>query len=604
MKRMSPAFILAASLLASVTDVRAELQVFGSFEDRTEVAAVKLSAGVKTFASTRFPAWEGNSLEVVFPPAGGSIEYARIPADWRWQESLLGFLWSMQPADMTLILQDSAGTSFRRAFKLRAGVNHLQVALSQLKGLNRQSMRSITFETRQGGTYYLDYLALDRYHPVLDQRGRWDINYSMEVETPHVPWARPLAGGPIKVFAIADVADGRGVVELAQRLQIDLRATTIGSSPGTNKWGFGDFYEQRSGGGEFWKYAYSLAHTYIADDLIHGPRYDVILWPGIRPWESYPPEVRDALKKRVEGGTGLVLFYPFKSDPNKPGLWDPSPLARMPDIKWEDSNNFIRNRFKEWDHSPWLPAGDHFVTRGVPLGSFPYDQMAVPPSTARGQVLLRTSKGTPVLAVHMVGKGRVAAFGYSEKGMIPEIQNVFETGLHYPYHEYLWSLVARAVVWAAGREPAAQIRTIVPSTQGIVATTENAPSDARLLVSLRDAFGEPEAGRAALPGPAGNSYTFGFADNPPGGRHFAELRLVQAGSTLDWATAVIDLPVPVAIQSITPESDRVRVNENVTVRLRFSAGWPSSSAPRACSSTCSWSEVSNAPRSPASCATS
>ena len=567
---ISSAAILVCTLI-NIPDAGAELQVFGSFEDPAEVSAVTASEGVRIAVSERFPAWAGKTLEVTIPAGGGGLKYTRVPEDWRWQKSLLAFVWSMQPAEMILTLKDSSGREFSRPYRLRSGVNHLQIPLSDVRGLNLQAVRSIALESREPGVVYLDYLALDRYHPVLEQRGRWDINYSMEVETPHVPWARPLAGGPLKVFAIADVADGRGIVELAQRLQMDFRATTIGSSAGINKWGFGDFYEQRSWGGEFWKDAYSLAHTYIADDLIHGPRYDVILWPGIQPWESYPPEVLDALRKRVEDGTGLVLFYPFRRNPARTDLWDPSPLTRAADIKSEDSNNFNRNRFDEWDHSPWQPVADHYITRGVPFPAFPWEQMAVPPSKATGQVLLRTRQGTPVLAVHTVGKGRVAAFAYSEKGMIPEIHNVFETGVHYSYHEYLWSLVARAAVWTAGREPGASILNVAASPSGVAARLASAPADARLLVRVRGSFDEVEAEGVAAATSGKDSLEFKFPGKLPGGRHFVELRLLKDDQVIDWAAVAMNVPVTVAIESLTPGSDRVRAGDAVPVRLKLSA---------------------------------
>ena len=188
----------------------AELEVFASFEEQGEIQSIRSSSGVRISPSTRFPAWEGNSLEVIAPEGGGSIEISKMPPDWRWQESLLVFVWSQQSSDVALILQDSGGANYRQSFRVRPGANHLQVRLAEARTLKLQAMRSLTVAVTAKGTFYFDYFALDRFHPILQQRGRWDINYSMDVETPHVPWARPLAGGPIKVFAIADVADGRG----------------------------------------------------------------------------------------------------------------------------------------------------------------------------------------------------------------------------------------------------------------------------------------------------------------------------------------------------------------------------------------------------------
>ena len=560
--------VMLLVVLMTVRTFCADPQVFGSFENPSEVAAIRASAGVQFRQSTRFPAWEGNSLEVVFPGLGGSIVTSRIPAEWRWQESLLVFVWSLQPGQARVEVMDTRGARSSKSFPLRAGVNHLQWPLAEMKGLDRKSIGSLKLEADRQGTWYVDYIALDRDHPVLRERGRWDINYSMEVETPHVPWARPLSGGPIRTFAIADVTDGRGVIELAQRLELNLKATTIGSSPGTNKWGFGDFYEQRSSGGEFWKHAYSLAHTYIADDLMNGPQYDVILWPGLHPWDSYPAEIRDAIRMRVENGAGLVLFYPFSRKPLPSAGWDPSPLTRTPDIKSEDSNNFYQNRFESLDHSPWQTVSDHYITRGVPLSLLPWQQIAVPDSKADGQVLLKTVNGNPVLAVKTAGKGRVVAFAYTEKGMIPEIHNVFETGLHYPYHEYLWSLLARAVVWAAGREPVPAIRDLSCDEWGMAASIQSIPPSARLEIRVRNAFGEVEAeGNASVASEGRLRFKF---PRLQGGRHMVEARLLDKGQILDWATKPLDVSQQVLIQSLQPGTDRIRVGAEVPVRVRLS----------------------------------
>jgi hypothetical protein len=44
---------------------------------------------------------------------------------------------------------------------------------------------------------------------------RFEEPYTMQVETPHVKWARPLPGGPIRLLAVPTVSEGRTLVELA-----------------------------------------------------------------------------------------------------------------------------------------------------------------------------------------------------------------------------------------------------------------------------------------------------------------------------------------------------------------------------------------------------
>ncbi|HEV8132519.1 MAG TPA: beta-galactosidase [Acidobacteriota bacterium] len=603
--------ILARSLLLSLLvfvfvtlnseSLYARLQVFASFENPAEVAAVTASKGVRISVSKRFAAWGGNSLEVIFPAGGGWAEISKVPADWRLQESLLVFIWSEQPAKVELELRDSAGGRFTKTFPLRRGANHLQLRLADAQGIDMLHMRSLVVKAFGSGTCYLDYFALDRFHPVLEKRGRWDINYSLQVETPHVPWARPFVRGPIKTYAISDVADGRGIVELAQRLELDFKATSIGRSPSTNKWGFGDFYEQRSSGGESWSDAYSLAQTYIADDLLNGPNYDVILWPGLHPWESYPREVRDQVRKRVEAGAGLVLFYPFSRAGTDGDLWALSALTQTQNIKQNKDG-------AELDKTQWRPNKNHYITRGIPLDAFPWGHIGVAHFQPAGEVLLETARGTPVLAVRTLGKGRVVSFAYIEKGMIPEIDNVFETGLHYPYQEYLWSLVARAVVWAAKKEPQAAIQAVQQLTNNVTVRLKDPPRGALVSARISNNFGEIEgemsreysgdrnaseqpwphrhkAGggrefwmdaalvnnlRSAGTSPA-EAVTLKFPKPLGGGRHFLHVRLLESGRVHDWATTTFDTPSKVTIHSIALESNRVIVGEPVSARLRLSA---------------------------------
>ncbi len=534
-------------------------EVFATFEKQEEITSIKASDNVRLAASKRFPAWNVTSLEAAFPGNGGTIELTKIPADWRRKDSLLLFAWAMQPAELKVWLRDANGGRFVHTFALRTGVNHLQLRLARVRGVELQTMRSLTLEATRSGTFYFDYFALDRFHPVLEERGRWDVDYTMGIATPHVAWAKPFANRRIKAYAISDVADGRGIVELAQRLDLDFKATSIGRDEGTNKWGFGDFYEHRSFGGEFWEGAFSLARTYIADDLLNGPDYDVILWPGLHAWESYPEEIRQEIRRRVEAGAGLVLFYPNSKESE---LWNLSPLVKTGAIERGKSANRT-----ELDQTQWRTKGEHYITRGVPLDAFPWGHLSVPSSEAAGDVLLETSKGTPVLAVKTVGKGRVVAFGYSERGMIPEVEDMFETGLRYSYHEYMWSLVSRAVVWAAKREPQGAIRKLQLAPKSVSITLENAPEGAEVAVTIRSSFDEFEA-MEKLPIKQ-QTASLVFAKPLTGGRHFAEAYLIEKGRGIDWATQTFEVPASATIQAVTLESDRVKLGGQVNARLKL-----------------------------------
>ncbi|UCF37147.1 MAG: beta-galactosidase [Acidobacteriota bacterium] len=544
----------------------AEPDVFATFELAEEVNRLEHSEGVQLKSSERFPAFGKNSLEVVFPEAGGRVRLESVPADWRWQGSLLFFVWSDEENALRVILQDQESHQFSRDFALQRGANHVQLPLSEVNGLELGAMEAVVLESSAAQTVFLDYFALDRFHPVLVERGRWDVNYSNQVVTDHFPWGRELKTGTIRAFAIADVANGRGVIELAQRLELTPKAVTLGRSPGINKWGFGDFYEQRSGGGEFWADPYSLIHTYIASDLLYGPDYDVILWPGLHPWESFPGEIRDEIRRRVENGAGLVFFYPVTQDSEAGGLRDLSPLVIEKALGGE-----FGMTTPVLDESRWAAGKDHYITRGIPFEAFPWGQIGVVESDVQGEILLKTEEGTPVLATRQVGKGRVVAFAYPEKGMIPQIDKVFETGLHYPYHEYMWSLVARSVVWAASREPVEAIVQVEQNGDEVVVEFSGVTDGATVEATVGSDFGEREA-QLSIQVPAGaERVNLAVPKDLGKGRHFVNLRLIRDGATLDWAGAEVNLESDVRIAGIEEIPEQIQVGERVSGKLRLSA---------------------------------
>jgi hypothetical protein len=59
------------------------------------------------------------------------------------------------------------------------------------------------------------------------------------------------------------------------------------------------------------------------------------------------------------------------------------------------------------------------VTRAIPVEAFPFEFLESNAYKAApdAEVLIQTTAGTPVAAVHTVGKGRVVAFGYRNAGI-------------------------------------------------------------------------------------------------------------------------------------------------------------------------------------------
>jgi hypothetical protein len=76
--------------------------------------------------------------------------------------------------------------------------------------------------------------------------------------------ANPLPGGPIRLLAVPTVDEGRTIVELAQRLSLDLTTVSIDPAWDVNKWtmSFGRDYGVRTERGDL-----RLIYSYLEQEL-------------------------------------------------------------------------------------------------------------------------------------------------------------------------------------------------------------------------------------------------------------------------------------------------------------------------------------------------
>ncbi len=547
--------------------------IIASFEDELDLQNTHSSEGVEISRSTDFPALGAYSCKAVFPENGGSFFIYNIKSFYQRNiensklnrnEVLLYYIWTNETAQVSLIVEDSLNQTFTKQYTLKQGANHLQLRLSDAKKLDLKQLKSVGVLTQEKHDFYLDYVALDQHQPVLDKLGRWDVEYSDEIETAHYPWGTDFVNGPIKSYSISPVFDGRGIIELAQRLDLDFDVTTIGRTKGAEKYGYGDFYMRRSPGHGGDSTTYNLAHKYIAEDMMFSPEFDVIIWPGLHKWETYPEQVRNALLERVKNGTGLILLYPVGNKGTD--IWSVSPLKSVEAFeaqgKTEDSE--ILSIAKNLDSSKWLQTKPHYITRGVVFDALPYGNMGIYPyQKSKGEVLVESTEGNPVLAVSKYGKGRVLALSYPERGFLPRMDDPWETGLNYPYWEYMWSLVARSVVWVSNNEPDNFINEIKKTSNGIIVDLNNNLAKASLIVQLLDDFGTIEEEITISLESKQNSVEVPFLNNLSGGNHIVNVSLKDEKGVYDWYSFMFKTDKAAEIISIENDISEIPVGEKV-----------------------------------------
>ncbi len=351
---------------------------------------------------------------------------------------------------------------------------------------------------------------------------RFEAPYTLEIETPHVRWARPLPGGPIRLLAVPTVIEGRTLVELAQRLSLDLTTVSIDPNWDVNKWtmAFGKDYGARAEKGDL-----RLIYSYLEQELTSAKKFDAILLPLNHGWERLTPASREALSRRVREGCGLVLIRPYASEL--------SPLTPI-DLKSGTPELMERQKPGQTEASPWRRTGDDYITRAVPVETFPFGDVRTILYRAEpgAKVLIETEAGHPVLATRDFGKGRVAAFGYYNEGLSWHIP--LAAGGHAASWEYFYSLLCRAIIYAAGREPKQPVafdKWRVRGTDGVVTAS----------------------GRGRPPK---------FTRLAPG-RHFLE----QQGAG-DWKITVLDSPQPDKVEDLSAAPGVIDEGKTVEVQWR------------------------------------
>ena len=413
-----------------------------------------------------------------------------------------------------------------------------------------------------------------------------DITYSKDVVTPHVAWATKLPGGPVKGFFIPSVQYGRDMVEIMQRLDLSPTTVSIDSSWDISCWGIGDFYGHEFRGD---RDDFQIVYGYVEKDLTGPAQYEVMLIPGLNGWSRMTRATRDAILRRVQEGAGLVLIHPFVGDvkghPFKGDeavgderIWDVSPLVGVPDDTVNERGYPETNR-DAVTKGKWELGQAHFINEGLPLELLPEGNTggSFYKYRANGDVLIK-SGANPILAVKNYGKGRVVAMAYLDEGFTPESINPTESRIYWDYWEYQYSLLARSLLWAAGRDAKVQIKSLSADSAGInLSLSAPAQQTIQIEVSGKNEFGQilgssrvsksitPGLNSIQIPASSLNS-NIGWS----GGRQIFNLiiRDSRDGATLNWGSATFVTPKPAMMTSTKPAVDVYKRGETLSAVLR------------------------------------
>jgi hypothetical protein len=420
---------------------------------------------------------------------------------------------------------------------------------------------------------------------------RLDVPFTLSVPTPHVAWGKPSLGPPVRAFVVPSVSEGRTLVELAQRMDLTFDTVMIDEAWDVNTWTVGTDanYEARN---------YKLAYQYLVEDLAKPTAYDVIVLPSLHGWNRLPAAAREAIRRRVEQGTGLVLIHPTTGIPApddppsqrpmndfapdygvSPGeeLWDLSPLVGV----LSDRLNSRGHRDIRPDAvaaGPWRRVAEHPITTNLPFESFPADYLKHyryqlgKDSTA----LAVGADGGPIIATKMYGKGRVVAVGYVNTGLSPQIDHKILGERDDHWWEYVYSLLCRSILWAAGRESAMKLLPLSVASdaagqRSVSAQIENGSllTKAEIVAQVYNEWGEREgsAGRSLGLKKGMNIVKLELPLRLAAGRHYVDTILQAEDKHYDWGSVSFEIEKPDEIAALA--TDRAFYTRGDKIQVRF-----------------------------------
>ena len=362
-----------------------------------------------------------------------------------------------------------------------------------------------------------------------------EIPWRFDLVTPHVEWGKPYAQGKVKALILVHWHNAREAVELAERMDLDFDCPIVNYSTTCY---IGD--------------AYGKQNPEATSELIRGylkrKGYDVIVVSGVN-WSGLADKsLLGLLREQVKQGVGLVYIGPRQL----PETEDWSMLGidlKKPQIGY---------------NAAWQPLRSGAIVAGVPTEVLPPTGVIGYAPTG-GTVFLSAKYGGTTMPVGIAresGGQRTVVFNYA----VSRIQSGYADTLtpylrspkeQFSYWEYHHSLLAKAILWAARREPSVALALSVESVQEatgaaitVLATLANGakPAGPMTLECLwRDKYWNELARKTN--DITGGSTRFAFEQNRLAGLYFADTILRSQAKIVNWGSVAFRVSADSALVS-------------------------------------------------------
>ena len=386
-----------------------------------------------------------------------------------------------------------------------------------------------------------------------------DVSFhSKKTVTPHVKWARPYAypaeraGKRLKALILCEARGQREVVELEQRMDLDVDTSYLS-----------EYYPNE----DSYDYGHLLSEEMLAKRVLkffepEKSPYDVVIVSGAI-WKLLGKFAAQRVREWTNDGTGLIVLG---ATGESEAPWDILPVGKPVGVL----------------SGAWNEPVKHRITDGLPHTLMP----AVPfwNNSATGRVIA-TAASTPAVIIGTHGQGRTVAITYKTTsrpgiptaGLTPVDMEGRQQEFKIDYWEYYYSMLAKAILWAAKVTPQVAIENVavqqpidLSSGEAInVKCTLKAtrPGQARLVYTTHRGLA-PRAGlvRTKLLPVAEETSIVLPLDTPllRAGPNVLDIWVKdEKDRVLDWTTTIIHAQAPIEVEAVTLAKDSFERGEPI-----------------------------------------
>ena len=458
------------------------------------------SGGVKLTVEARDKTDRNKSLRVeTINGEYPGISTDKLPADWSQYEVFSFVVWAPSGRELGIRIDDANSKNYATRYNggvtIEKGRNLVQIPVKSLaKVLTTSKIKMVVLFTAgspKGYTLYYDDFRLGSMQTdkvdFIPYDQRIDLVPSTKVESPHLPLAKPTAGGAIKTLCVYGMEEGRDLSELMQRIDLQVSPVSWGRESGIHKW-IGLNYGERT---------YELSQRYLASSAQGPEKFDTMILGMPTGWIHFGKAATEAIVDRVKNrGEGLVLVFPFPG--GKASQAWPDDLKSISALV-DSETDYLPAGDKTYikvassghvNGQKWKIVKDHPITHGLPIEALPFEALNVQAyKLAPGaQTLIETEDGHPVVAVREVGNARVVTFAVRSESIAPAIGEA-RNGRQwrdYRYWEVFYDLLARSAMWTAKRD-------MSRNGEAVVLKDAKYPDSALTLSQWKNAKGEVTA---------------------------------------------------------------------------------------------------------------